>query len=415
MLLWAGDSSALCAGDWPAFRGPRGDGTADEAGLPLKWGPEQNIKWKVALPAPANSSPIVSNGRVFVTYAEDRGQKRHLACFDRETGVQLWVASVNFGKIEETHQTNPFCGSTPVTDGKRVVVWHGSAGMHCYDFEGNVLWSRDLGEFEHMWGYGSSPLLYEDKVIQLCGPGERTMLVALRLEDGEVLWETPEPGGKGRADERYVSTWCTPVVIEVDGREQLLVGLPTRAGAFNPNSGRLEWFVNGVSSDRSDVCYASPLVSDGVGVVFGGYGGPALGFKLGGSGDMTEKNLLWRDSPTPPRNPQRIGSGIAIGEHVFMANADGPGSIECFDLRTGKSRWKERRTDGGEHWGSIVSVDGRLYVTGQQGVTTVFAPNPDRFELLAENDLGERSNSTPAVSDGQIFLRTFEHLYCIAE
>src|SRR5690606_26331834 len=149
------------AEDWPAFRGPNGDGTADASGLPVEWGPDRNIKWKVPLPEPANSSPIVSNGRVFVTYAEDRGQQRHLVCFDRQTGEQLWKASVPFANVEETHETNPYCGSTPVADGERVVVWHGSAGMHCYDFDGNPLWSQDLGEFHHMWGYGSSPIIHD--------------------------------------------------------------------------------------------------------------------------------------------------------------------------------------------------------------------------------------------------------------
>ena len=130
---------------------------------------------------------------------------------------------------------------------------------------------------------------------------------------------------------------------------------------------------------------------------------------------MTEQNQLWRQAPTSPYNPQRIGSGIIIGEHVYHANADGPGSIVCFDLKTGEVRWEHKRTKDGPHWGSMVYADGRLYVTGQQGVTTVFAPNPDEFELLAENDLGERSHSTPAMSDREIFLRTYERLYCIAK
>ncbi|MGD9854056.1 MAG: PQQ-binding-like beta-propeller repeat protein [Planctomycetaceae bacterium] len=408
-------SSRLTAGDWPAFRGPQGDGTAQESGLPREWGPDRHIKWKAALPAPGNGSPIVSNGRVFVTYAQERGQQRHLACFDRTNGEQLWIATVPYGKVEETHETNPYCGSTPLADGERVFVWHGSAGMHCYDFDGNVLWSRDLGEFEHIWGYGSSPIRIGDTIIQLCGPGERTRLAALRADDGEVLWETPEPGCKGKDNERYVSTWGTPVVIDVQGRKQLLIGMPTRAAAYDSQTGKLEWFVTGISSDRADVCYTSPLVSGDAGVVLGGYHGPGVGFTLGGSGDVTNSNVLWKDIPDSPPNPQRIGTGVVLGEHVFMANADGPGSIECFDLRTGKSRWQERRTADGPHWGSIVSADGRLYVTGQKGVTTVFAPNPDRYELIAENDLGERTNSTPAVSNGEIFLRTFEHLYCISE
>ncbi|MCA9077465.1 MAG: PQQ-binding-like beta-propeller repeat protein [Planctomycetaceae bacterium] len=408
-------ASLVTAGDWPAFRGPNGDGTTDEKGLPIEWGPEQNIKWKTALPAPANSSPIVSNGRVFVTLAEERGHKRHLLCFDRNDGKMLWVKTVPYGKVADTHQTNPYCGSTPATDGERVVVWHGSAGMYCYDFDGEVLWSQQMGEFHHIWGYGSSPILHGDKVIQLCGPGVRTKLVAFRLSDGYILWETPEPGSTDSEAGRYKSTWSTPVVIDVNGQSQLLVAMPTRVVAYDPETGEVIWFVEGLSNERSDVSYTNPLVGDGIGAMLGGYGGPAIGFRLGGSGDMTGQNRLWRQAPESPRNPQRIGSGIVIGNHVFHANADAPGTIECFDLKTGEFRWTEPRREDGPHWGSMVHAVGRLYVTGQKGLTTVFAPNPDKFELLAENDLGERTNSTPAISDGEILLRTFEHLYCIAK
>jgi outer membrane protein assembly factor BamB len=415
ILLVIGLTAPLTAGDWPAFRGPHGDGMSDEQQLPLAWGPEKNVRWKVPLAAPGNSSPIVSAGKVFVTVAEDRGHQRHLLCFDRVTGQQLWTRTVRYEQDERTHDTNPYCGSTPVTDGVRVVVWHSSAGLFCYDHAGEELWSLKLGAFDHIWGYGSSPILHEGKVILLTGPGERTMLVAVGLQDGKVLWETPEPGGSASDGSRYVGTWGTPLMAEVDGRQQLLIGLHSRVGAFDPVDGKLLWFVTGVSSERSDLCYTCPLTSNGVGVVLGGYGGPALGFTLGGSGDVTDRNLLWRNFSTAPRNPQRIGSAIALGEHVFLANADNEGSIECFDLRTGQQRWEERRTPDGPHWGSMLFAAGRLYASGQKGITRVLAPNPDQYEVLAENDLGERSNSTPAFSEGEIFLRTFEHLYCISE
>src|SRR5690606_29464084 len=167
----------------------------------------------------------------------------------------------------------------------------------------------------------------------------------------------------------------------------------------------------GLAGDRSDLCYSSALVVDDTGVIMGGFGGPAMGFKLGGKGDVTESNRLWRNFSTAPRPPQRIGTGVAAEGMIYMANADGEGSIECIDPRTGEQQWEVRRTTGGPHWGSMILADGRIYVTGQQGVTHVLEPNPDEYEVLAENDLGERSNSTPAVSNGQIFLRTFEAVY----
>jgi outer membrane protein assembly factor BamB len=411
LLLVAATVSDSLAADWPAFRGSRGDGISDESGLPVEWGPEKNIKWKAALSDAGNSSPIVVQGRVLVTCPEDDGRKRHLLCFDRATGQEQWRQTVSYDKPERTHQTNPQCSATAVSDGERVVVWYGSAGMHCYDLDGQPLWSRDLGEFDHVWGYGSSPVIVEGKVIQICGPGERTFLTALDLQTGETQWETPEPGGDASSGNRYVGTWATPVVIEIDGQQQLLCSLPTRAAAFDPESGKALWWVDGVSSGAHDLAYSSPMVGDGVAVIMGGFHGPAFGTRLGGSGDVTEANRLWHTGQE--RNPQRIGSGVVVGEHLFMANADNGLSLQCIEIKTGDVRWKEQRTSEGAHWGSVILAGGNLYVTGQNGITRVFKPNPDRHEVVAENDLGENSNSTPAVSDGEIFLRTFGHLWCV--
>jgi outer membrane protein assembly factor BamB len=344
-----------------------------------------------------------------VTCPEDNGRKRHLFCFDRTDGKQLWVKTVAYTKPERTHGTNPQCASTPVSDGERIVVWYGSAGMYCYDLDGNDLWSRDLGEFEHIWGYGSSPIIYRGKVIHLCGPGERTFMAAFDLKNGATLWETPEPGGESTEKRPYVGSWATPVVISIDGRDQILCGLPTRAAAYDPEDGKVLWHVDGVSGN-DHLVYTSPMVGGDVALILGGFGGPGIGLRLGGSGDVTESNRLWR----VPRNPQRIGSGVVIGKHLFMANADNEGSIQCIDIETGDVVWQERRTSEGSHWGSVVLAGGHLYVTGQKGITRVFKPNPEQYEVVAENDLGENSNSTPAVSDGEIFLRTFKHLYCVA-
>ncbi len=411
MLVIVAGFGAAHSADWPAFRGPHGNGISDETGLPTEWGPDKNVKWKVDLPDDGNSSPIVVRGRVFVTSPEDNGTQRHLFCFDRTDGKQLWVRTVNYDKRERTHGTNPHCPSTPVSDGERIIAWYGSAGMHCYDLDGNPLWSRDLGEFDHIWGQGSSPIIYQDKVIHLCGPGERTFMTALNLKTGETLWETPEPGGSASEGKRYVGSWATPVIIQVDGRDQILCGLPTRAAAYDPESGEVLWWVDGVSSGAHDLVYTSPMLGDGIAVIMGGFNGPAFGTRLGGAGDVTSTNRLWRVE----RNPQRIGSGVVIGKHLFMANADSGLALQCIDIETGDVLWQEHRTSEGSHWGSVVLAGGNLYVTGQNGITRVFKPNPEKHEVVAENTLGENSNSTPAISDGEIFLRTFRRLYCISE
>jgi outer membrane protein assembly factor BamB len=406
--------SSLVAGDWPAFRGPNGDGIAvGETGLPVEWSPDSNIKWKTPLPDDGNSSPIVVAGRVFVTCPEENGRLRHLICLDRSNGQELWRQTVTYEQPERTHETNPQCAATAASDGERVVVWYGSAGMHCYDLDGNPLWSRDLGPFDHVWGYGSSPVIHDGRVIQLCGPGERTFLTALNLENGDTIWETPEPGGSASDGNRYIGAWGTPIITQVGAQDQILCNLPTRVAAYDPASGDILWYVTGVSSGSHDLAYTSPVVFDGIAVVMGGFHGPAFGTRLGGTGDVTQSNRIWHTGMN--RNPQRIGTGVVVDGHLYMANADDSLSLQCIDIATGEVKWQEPRTSEGAHWGSVIYADGRLYVTGRNGITRVFAPNPEKLETLAENDLGEVSNSTPAVSDGEIFLRTFGHVYCIAE
>jgi outer membrane protein assembly factor BamB len=404
--VWA---ASAVASDWPAFRGPNGDGVAQENKAPLHWGPEKNVRWKVTLPGPGNSSPIVSRGRVFVTCAEDEGKKRNLYCFDRRNGEKLWVRTVEFPAIEPTHKSNPYCGSTPVADGLHVVVWHGSAGVFCYDFDGKELWKKDLGDMRHEWGYGSSPILHRGNVILNFGPGARSFLAALDLSTGELLWKRDEPGGLDVTDKRMVGSWSTPIVIKVDGKEQILCSMPTRVIACDPDTGSVVWTCGGLATEKVDVVYPSPVVCGGMGVAFTGFvNGPTVGFKLGGKGDVTATNRLWLE-----KQNQRLGSGVVVDGRLYIVNA-GVGTAQCMECETGKILWTER-LKAGESWGSVVLAAGRIYVTSRRGVTTVFRPDPEKLDVFAMNDLGEPSNATPAISDSQIFLRTDGRLYCIAE
>ena len=401
------------AGDWPCFRGPHGNGLADETDVPVKWSTIENVKWKAPLPQPSNGSPIVSNGKVFVACAEDtEGKLRSLYCFDRVTGEQVWVQTVDFGRKMPTHKTNPYCGTTPAADGKRVVVWHSSAGLHCYDFSGQKIWSRNLGEFRHIWGYGTSPIIHGERVILHTGPGERVSVLALDLATGNTVWETEEPlAGEGskRADGQYMGSWCTPVIATIDGQEQLICAMPNRLVAYDTSNGNILWHCAGLRHDRGDLAYSSPIIAGDICVDTGGYGGPRIGVRLGERGDITAKSRLWRNE----KNPQSIGTGVFVEGFVYRPNA-GPNTIECLDPRTGKSLWKER-TGEGALWGSIVYVAGRGYVTDQDGTTLVFSPSQDKLKVIAKNRLAETCNATPAVSDGQIFIRTYKHLYCIGE
>ena len=361
------------------------------------------------MPGPGNSSPIVARGRVFITCAEEQGKKRNLYSLDRKTGSEIWKRTVEFAGSEPTHNTNPYCGSTPVTDAERIVVWHGSAGIFCYDYEGKELWNSDPGDVRHDWGYGSSPIIHRGKVILNFGPGPETFLTALDLKTGKILWKHDEPGGLEKTTDRMVGSWATPTVVTVNGIEQILCSLPTRVVALDPETGAGLWSVSGLSDGKYDMVTPSTEICGDVAVAFAGWiNGPAMGFRLGGSGDVTEANRLWRDKQT-----QRMGTGVAVDGRIYVVNS-GPGTAQCIDCATGKVLWTER-LEGGESWGSVVMAAGRFYVTSRRGVTSVFRANPKEFKLLAANDLKEQSHATPAISGGEIFIRTHHSLYCIAE
>jgi outer membrane protein assembly factor BamB len=400
--------AATRAGDWSQFRGPEGRGVADEEDVPVQWGRNEQVVWRFALPGPGNSSPIVSNGRVFVTCAADEGRTRSLYSLDGKTGELAWVKSVRYEQPEKTHKTNPQCAATPAADGERVVVWHGSAGLICYDFAGDERWKADLGPAGHMWGTGSSPLIQGDRVYLNFGPGTRSFVVALDLSSGDELWRTEEPGGD---DDKYIGSWSTPVVAEIDGRTQLVCSMPNRVVGYDPATGDILWTLGGLSGPGGDLMYTSPLIAGDRAVVMAGFHGPAVGFKLGGTGDVTERNLLWKTSGP---QPQRIGSGAIVGGHVYMANADA-GTAQCLDLETGEVLWEERLGSGGAFWATTVLAGGNLYATNQRGTTIVFRPDPEKLDVIAVNELGEPSNATPAFADGRVYLRTDEALYCIAQ
>ena len=288
----------LIAEDWPAFRGPAGNGLSNERDLPSKWSPTQNVKWKVALPAGTNGSPIVSNGRVFTTYAQDKGRQRSLVCFDRRDGKELWVRTVEVDKVFPTHKTNPYAGSTPAADGKHVVVWHSSGGLYCYDFEGQEVWKRDFGEFLHMWGYGTSPVLHQGKVLLHAGPGRRAFMTALSLETGKTIWEQVEPqegNGERNNDNKYMGSWSTPLLVNVAGKTQAIVGWNTRVVGYDVNTGSRPLDLQRPEGAEGATCVIRRRSPSATHASFlEAFTGPAFAFKLGGTDDVTDTKL-WTD------------------------------------------------------------------------------------------------------------------------
>lgn len=404
-------SSSTLAGDWPAWRGPTGQGHCDEKGIPVTWSDTENVKWKVPLAVQGNSTPVVWGNKIFLTQANTGGSQRSLLCLAREDGKLLWQQDVAYAEKEKNWNQSWYGNASPVLDGERAIVSFGSAGMYCYDFNGKELWKRtDLGTWEHAFGNGSSPVLYGDLAILWCGPNEtmgRNFLLAVDKKTGKTVWEQ---------DHSYGS-WSTPLITKVNGQDQLLLGYSKDVkGAsddktgflygFDPNTGKEIWKCQGLNS----YCYASPLFGDGVAVGMSGYGGSALAVKVDGTGDITAKRL-WLH----PKNTQRVGSGMILNGHVYIVDENGV--PHCYDAMTGADQWKldKRPGSGASTWGSMVHADGRLYVLMRNGETLVFAAKPT-YELLAVNKLsdGDSTNSSLAISNGQVFLRTFKHLRCIA-
>jgi len=395
---------AAAAENWPGWRGPSHNGHSGEANLPLKWSATEGIKWKARLPGPGMSSPVVWGGKVLLTQSLDReGRERALLCFDRKDGRELWRAVVPYGEKESTYASEPhYCSASPATDGERVVVSHGSAGLFCYDLNGKELWRRDFGKCEQIWGNAASPVIHGDLAILNFGPGERTFLVAVDKRTGKDVWKHDIPGGKyGHGQPDWIGSWSTPIVARHGGRDTLLLTWPDALVAYEPATGRELWRCGGLGK----LVYTSPLATEDVIVAMGGFGGPALAVRPGGQGDVTATHRLWLH----PRAAQRIGSGVIVGDHVYILNATGV--AECLEWKTGRQVWNERV--GAASWGSMIHAAGRLYVTTQQGETVVLAAKPE-FEVLARNPVGERSQSTPAASDGELFIRTYGHLWCVA-
>jgi outer membrane protein assembly factor BamB len=398
-------AGAARADNWPSWRGAAGQGHAADKDLPLTWSEKENIRWKAVLPDSGNASPVVWGDRIFVTQCTDKGKKRGVLCLDRATGKQLWFTTVDFDGNEPTHGTNPYGAATCATDGERVIAGLASAGVICLDFDGKLLWRKDLGKFIHIWGTASSPVIHGEVVYLWCGPGERQFLIALNKATGEELWRHDEPGGKDGLDnvsDNWIGSWSTPVIALIGGREQIVLSVPKKVKGFDPRTGKEIWSCEGLSN----LVYTSPVVSaDGVVIVMSGYGGPALAVKAGGSGDIT-KDRLWHH----PRNPQRIGSAVIIGEHAFIMNE--PGLASCYELKSGKDLWKQERLTGAT-WGSMVHADGRLYVTSSSGETVVLKADP-KLEVLAKNRLPDQVQASIAVSKGELFIRGYKFLWCVS-
>ncbi len=405
-------ATSTFAGNWPAWRGPAADGTTPETDLPLHFSATEGVKWKVPLPERGNSTPIVWGQQIFLT--QNVGTRRTLMCLDRKDGHTLWQAGPEWTGQDITHGTNPYCSSSPATDGERVVAWFGSAGLWCWSLDGKEQWHVDLGPQKHIWGYAASPVLHGDLCILNFGPGERSFIVAVDKKTGKEVWRfnVPPPAvmeGPG-GQPGYAGSWNTGSVVKICDIAEFVISLPGAVFSLDPKTGKELWHCGGLNP----LAYCEPVVGgDHMVSGFGGFGGFSIGIKGHGHGDITDEARVWQER----KNPQRIGSHVTDGKHAWIVGE--PGIIQCIELATGKDLWKERMTTPAGRantWSSLVLSGDRIYAVTQNSDVVVFKASSEKYEQLAVNSLGDGlTNSSLAVSDGQLFLRTHKHLWCIGK
>ncbi|MBI2946170.1 MAG: PQQ-binding-like beta-propeller repeat protein [Verrucomicrobia bacterium] len=397
--MWLALAPLLQAENWPVWRGPRGDGSSLETQVPTHWSAAQNIAWKAAIPGVGHASPIVWGDRVFVLSALLDQEDRVLLCLDRKTGRILWQQTVVHSPLERKHTLNSFASSTPATDGQLVYVAfldRQEMLVAAYNFEGRQKWLVRPGEFNSMHGFCSSPVLFKDKVIVNGDHDGDSYLVALSRATGQTLWKTPR--------ENHTRSYGVPIIRELSGRTQMILSGDKCVASYDPSNGRRHWVIDG----PTEQFVASIVYNERANLLFmtGGYPDHhILAIRPDGVGNITQTHVAWRTT----RGVAYVPSPISIGDYFLIVSDQGFGS--CFEAKTGKLFWQERM---GEHHASLVSANGLVYFLSDDGVTRVVKPGPE-YQVIAQNEMGEKCFASPAISQGQIFLRGARHLYCIGK
>ncbi|HEY4235655.1 MAG TPA: PQQ-binding-like beta-propeller repeat protein [Lacipirellulaceae bacterium] len=438
LLLSALLSGRSAAADWPRFRGPNGTGlAADATATPIQWSPTQNLQWQLTLPGPGISCPIVVGRHVFITCYSGYGLNRdnpgnqsellrHLVCVDRDSGKILWDKTVAPFLPEDEYSglgmpEHGYATHTPVSDGERVYVFFGKTGALAFDMDGNQLWHNDrLGtqSDKQKWGSSSSPIVVGNVLVVSAGPEGRA-IYGLNKKTGEELWRVSgeKPDGLG-------NVWSTPVVSDAGNRRtDVVIGVTNQIWGLDPETGEQRW----VYKDFPGWCFNTTLaVSDELIVGVEGKGGLSFGMRPGGTGEITSSQLVWSQGAN-----NRFASPVIFEGRGYYVSSE---VIHCFDAASGEEIYKarlpqgtdtdgggirsERRSgDEGSDFSSPVIADGKLYFVMRTGEIHVVDATCKEFKSLAVNRIATESedfSATPAISDGQIFIRSNKHLYCIS-
>ena len=395
------------AQNWPQWRGPNLNGLSNEKNLPSRWTTEENVVWKLALPGLSGSTPIIWRDLIFLNLAE--GDNLSLWCVNRKKGEVIWKKPLGAGnvKMRKHNMSSP----SPVTDGKNVYVMTGTGLLKSFDFKGNEEWSRDVqkeyGEFGLNHGYASSPLLLDDSLYVQVLHGMKTdapsYVMRIEKKSGKTLWKVDRTTAAIRESP---DSYTTPGLLRYGKTVEIIITGGDCVTGHDPATGKELWRANGLNPDN-DPFYrivASPVIFNEM-IFIPTRVKPLLALKAGGRGDITSTHVLW----STPNGPD-VPTPVTDGKYFYIVNDKGV--VYCLDAKTGQEIYGQQRLKPGTYSGSPVLADGKIYITNEEGLTSVFQAGP-KFEVIAENALNDYCLSSPAVSDGQIFIKTSGHLYCI--
>jgi len=397
------------ADNWPQWRGPNLNGVSNEKNLPVKWTVEENVSWKVPLPGYSGSTPIIWRDRIFLNVAD--GDNLFLWCLNKSNGEVLWKKPLGSGNVKMRKQN--MSSPSPVTDGRSVYVMTGTGILKGFDFNGKELWTRDIqkeyGQFGLNWGYASSPLLFDDSLYVQVLHGMKTddasYVMRIDKKTGKTLWKVDRPTNAIRESP---DSYTTPALLRYGKTTEIVITGGDCVTGHDPATGKELWRANGLNphNDPSFRIVASPIIFDNI-IYAPTRIKPLLALKAGGRGDITSSHVLW----STPNGPD-VPTPVTDGKYFYVVNDRG--IMFCLDAKTGAEVYVQQRIKPGTYSASPVLADGKIYITNEDGLTTVVAAGP-KFEVLAENPLNDYVLSSPAISDGQIFIRTAAHLYAIGK
>jgi outer membrane protein assembly factor BamB len=397
------NSRTQAAEDWPEFRGPTGQGISTARNVPLHWNATSNVVWKTEIPGEGWSSPVLVGGKIYLTTAvTDSGPTSlRTLCLEASDGRVQWNVEVlqpGAGGPQAMHKKNSLASPTPIVRADRIYVHFGHMGTAALDRTGKVLWRQTALQYSPVHGNGGSPVLVGDTLVFSCDGSADPFVVALDARTGQVLWKTPR-----NSPAKNQFSFATPLAIETDGTTQIISPGSGFVAGYDPAQGREIWrarYGEGYS------VITRPVFAHGLLFVSSSYNRPVL-YALkpaGATGDVTDTHLAWKHDKGVPNTP----SPLVVGDEIYFVSDSGIAT--CLDARTGSLHWSERL--GGGFSASPVLAEGRIYFQNEEGVGTVLQAGKT-FEVLAKNDLGERTLASPAVTDGALFLRSRSHLWRI--